>query len=138
MSYCNQEPPVFKEMTLRQNLMLWSSKPVDDLRLKEVLESLNLHKFTDKLDEKFEHFSGGEKVRLGLARILIKNPTIMLLDEPTSSLDSESALEVRNILRKIHQQYPETTIVCVTHDKELVEENLQSGGRSISLGNNSN
>lgn len=138
LSYCNQEPPVFKEMTLRENLLLWSSNPVDDNRLKEVLESLNLQKFTDKLGEKFEHFSGGEKVRLGLARILIKNPKIMLLDEPTSSLDSESALEVRKILLDIHKKYPEKTIICVTHDKELVKENLESGGRSINLGNNSN
>lgn len=137
MSYCNQDPQIFQEMTLRENLMLWSNKKVDDAYLKQVLEELDLHKFTDKLDEKVNHFSGGEKVRVGVARTLIKGAKIMLLDEPTASLDSQASLEVRKILRRIHERYPETTIICVTHDEKLIEDSLVVG-RSINLGNNSN
>ncbi len=137
MSYCNQEPQIFQEMTLRENLMLWSNKPTDDAYLNQMLENLYLDKFTDRLDEKINHFSGGEKVRLGVARTLIKGAKIILLDEPTASLDSEASLEVRKILRKIHKEYPKTTIICVTHDATLIEESLRLG-RSINLGISNN
>ena len=100
-----------------------------------MLEYLNLHKFTDKLGEKINHFSGGEQVRVGLARALYTKPKILLLDEPTRGLDSEYATEVRNILKKIHSEG--TTIICVTHDDELIKYTStlrkQGKGKSINL-----
>ncbi|EKE15494.1 MAG: hypothetical protein ACD_11C00153G0003 [uncultured bacterium] len=121
MSYCNQDPQFFEGMTLRENLLLWSKKEVTDERIKRVLGDLHLDKFVDMLDEEAKHLSGGEKVRIGLARTLIKGAKILLLDEPTASLDSQAATEVRNIISEINEKYPETTIICVSHDEELIK-----------------
>ncbi len=101
MSYCNQSPQIFESMTLRENLMLWSKRDINDETIKTIMMDLHLEKFLDKLSVKVKNFSGGERVRIGVARTLIKGAKIMLLDEPTSSLDSESASEVRKIILEI-------------------------------------
>ena len=129
MSYCNQNPQIFSGMTLRENLLLWSKKAVDDERIKEVLRDLHLDKFVGKLDVEVANLSGGEKVRLGVARTLIKGAKIMLLDEPTASLDSESANEVRKVISGLSTKYPDTTIIAVTHDENLI----RASNRTITL-----
>ncbi|MDD3532372.1 MAG: ABC transporter ATP-binding protein [Candidatus Shapirobacteria bacterium] len=126
MSYCNQNPQIFDGMTLRENLLLWSKDEVNDEKIKKVLEDLHLDKFADKLDEEAKHLSGGEKVRIGVARTLIKGAKIMLLDEPTASLDSQAATEVRKIISEINEKYPDTTIICVSHDEELIKTSKRS------------
>ena len=126
MSYCNQNPQIFDGMTLRENLLLWSKDEVDDGKIKKVLSDLHLDKFADKLDEEAKHLSGGEKVRIGVARTLIKGAKIMLLDEPTASLDSQAATEVRKIISEINEKYPDTTIICVSHDEELIKTSKSS------------
>lgn len=126
MSYCNQNPQIFDGMTLRENLLLWSKDEVDDGKIKKVLSDLHLDKFADKLDEEAKHLSGGEKVRIGVARTLIKGAKIMLLDEPTASLDSQAATEVRKIISEINEKYPDTKIICVSHDEELIKTSKRS------------
>lgn len=126
MSYCNQSPQIFNDMTLRKNLLLWSRKEIDDKNITKVLKDLHLDKFVGKLDEKVAHLSGGEKVRIGVARTLIKGAKIILLDEPTASLDSRSATEVRKIIGEIHDKYPDTTIICVSHDEKLIQTSKRS------------
>lgn len=126
MSYCNQNPQIFDGMTLRENLLLWSKEEVDDEKIKKVLEDLHLDKFVGKLDEEAKNLSGGEKVRIGVARTLIKGAKIMLLDEPTASLDSQAATEVRKIISEINEKYPDTTIICVSHDEELIKTSKRS------------
>lgn len=126
MSYSNQSPQFFDGMTLRENLMLWSKEKVDDEKIRKVLNDLHLDKFADKLDEEVKNLSGGEKVRVGVARTLIKGAKIMLLDEPTASLDSQAATEVRKVITEINEKYPETTIICVSHDDELIKISRRS------------
>lgn len=121
MSFCNDTPQIFESMTLRENLKLWSKKEVSDEKIIEVMKDLRLNKFIGHLDQKIKHFSKGERVRIGVARTLIKDAKVMLLDEPTASLDSSSAAEVRKILTELNTKYPDTTIVCVSHDKDLIE-----------------
>mgnify|MGYP001579731077 FL=1 len=121
MSYCNQNPQIFEGMTLRENLLLWSNEETDDEKIKKVLEDLHLEKFIGKLDEEVKNLSGGEKVRIGVARTLIKGAKIMLLDEPTASLDSQAATEIRKIISEISEKYSDTTIICVSHDEELIK-----------------
>ncbi len=129
MSYCNQQPQIFADLTLRENLLLWTKEPVPDEEIKRVMSELRLEKFADDLDKKIENPSGGEKVRIGLARTLLKKSKIMLLDEPTASLDSRSGAEVRRIISEIHTTHPEVTIICVSHDDKL----LSMGDRTIKL-----
>ncbi len=126
MSYCNQNPQIFDGMTLRENLLLWSKEEIDDEKIKKVLEDLHLGKFIGRLDEEVKNLSGGERVRIGVARTLIKGAKIMLLDEPTASLDSQSATEVRKIISEISEKYSDTTIICVSHDEELIKSSRRS------------
>ena len=122
MSYCNQNPQIFEGKTLRENLLLWSKEEMGDEKIKKVLEDLHLNKLINKLDEEPKNLSGGEKVRIGLARTLIKGSKIMLLDEPTASLDSQSETEVRKIIKEISKKYSDVTIICVSHDIALLNE----------------
>lgn len=126
MSYCNQNPQIFDGMTLRENLLLWSKDEASDDNIKKVLEDLHLDKFIGSLDEEVKNLSGGEKVRIGVARTLIKGAKIMLLDEPTASLDSQAATEVRKIISEINEKYQDTTIICVSHDEELIRSSKRS------------
>jgi len=129
MSYSNQKPIIFPQMTVRENLLLWTQKDIPDKEIKKVLQELNLDELADILDGRISELSGGEQSRLGLARTLLKKPKIMLLDEPTASLDSRSAEEVRNIISRIHKDHPETTIICVSHDADL----LKMGDRVVEV-----
>ena len=126
ISYCNQNPQIFDGMTLRENLLLWSKEDTDNEKIKKVLKDLHLEKFIDRLDNEVKNLSGGEKVRIGVARTLIKGAKIMLLDEPTASLDSQSATEVRKIISEINEKYLDTTIICVSHDEELIKKSKRS------------
>ncbi len=73
----------------------------------------------DRLDHKPAHLSGGEQQRVAIARALLKEPNVILADEPTGELDSKTGAEVFGYLRKVHQQ-GETTVVVVTHDERYI------------------
>jgi molybdate/tungstate transport system ATP-binding protein len=77
------------------------------------------------------HLSGGEKQRVALARALAVNPSVLLLDEPLSALDPNFREEIRDILKKLHQE-TRTTFLMVTHD---FAEALFLGERTAILNN---
>lgn len=74
------------------------------------------------LNSKAAFLSGGEKQRLALARALIKNPKVILADEPTASLDSENKKRIMSILETINASG--VTIVMVTHDLNLIKSDF--------------
>lgn len=65
------------------------------------------------------NFSGGEKLRLNIARAVVKKPRLLLLDEPTASLDNASKLKVRESIEKLKAQG--TTLIGIFHDLEFME-----------------
>ncbi|MBI1896967.1 MAG: ABC transporter ATP-binding protein [Acidobacteria bacterium] len=69
----------------------------------------------DKLALKPDALSGGEKQRVAIARCLLKNPTILLADEPTASLDTNTGHQIAAILRRLAEQQ-QRTVVVVSHD----------------------
>lgn len=86
-------------------------------RAKELLDFLQL---SDRLSHKPSELSGGEKQRVAVARALINNPSLILADEPSGSLDSHTKDELHKLLFQLRDVFNLTEII-VTHDKELAQ-----------------
>ena len=86
---------------------------------KRVRYVLNLVGLQEKMQEKPDQISGGEKQRVAIARALVNNPSTIIADEPTGNLDPARSLEIMTLLEKINELG--TTVVVITHEKELVD-----------------
>ena len=84
-------------------------------RAVEVLEKVGLG---DQLHKRPNQMSGGQMQRVAIARALINHPTILLADEPTGALDSETSVQIMDLLQEIAK---DTLVVMVTHNQELAE-----------------
>ncbi len=89
-----------------------------DKRAKELLDLLGL---SDRMHHRPSELSGGQQQRVAIARALANNPPLLLADEPTGNLDTESGTLVLDALRQIRESAG-TTVVIVTHDRELAEK----------------
>lgn len=112
------------EYTALENVLLpyrISKKPITKEvkdRALELLEIVGLTKVKDNLSI---NLSGGQQQRVAIARSLINNPKIILADEPTGNLDSDTTEQVYELLRKINETY-KTTFIIITHDRHIAEK----------------
>ncbi len=112
------------EFTAIENVLMpykISKKPVTKEvkdRALELLELVDLGKYSNQLASEL---SGGQQQRVAIARSLINNPKIVLADEPTGNLDSDSTEKVYNLLREINKNY-KTTFIIITHDRHIAEK----------------
>jgi putative ABC transport system ATP-binding protein len=83
----------------------------------QLLESVGLG---DRYHHMPNELSGGQKQRVAIARALANEPTIILADEPTGNLDSESSVEIMGIFTKLNREYGNTVII-VTHEHEIAQ-----------------
>jgi len=90
-------------------------KPEAEKRAKELLSFLGL---SNRESHKPNELSGGEQQRVAVARALINNPAIILADEPSGNLDTESAENLHNLFFKLRDEFGQTFII-VTHNEEL-------------------
>ena len=88
-------------------------------RKKRAIEALEKVGLKDQIHKKPNQMSGGQMQRAAIARALVNNPDIILADEPTGALDSETSVQIMNILKDIAK---EKLIIMVTHNGELAEE----------------
>ena len=89
-------------------------------RTKRVEECLQFVGLSDKIDAYPAQLSGGQKQRVAIARALANKPSVLLCDEPTSSLDPQTTTEILQVLRHIKETLG-VTIVIVTHEMNVVE-----------------
>ena len=87
-------------------------------RVDYILERLGIYRYRYR---PCGMLSGGERQRVGIARALVKNPDIILADEPTGNLDSKSSDEIVALLKKSNKEYKQT-IVMITHNMEIAKE----------------
>ncbi|WP_302131398.1 cysteine/glutathione ABC transporter ATP-binding protein/permease CydC [uncultured Haemophilus sp.] len=123
--FLTQRVHVFSD-TLRQNLQFASAVNISDKKMIEVLNQVGLGKLLEQeqgldiwLGDGGRPLSGGELRRLGLARILLNDAPILLLDEPTEGLDRETE---RQILRLILAHAENKTLIMVTHRLTAIEQ----------------
>lgn len=87
-------------------------------RAKDLLNIVGLEKYKNNLAT---NLSGGQQQRVAIARSLINNPKIVLADEPTGNLDSDTTENVYKLLREINEKF-ETTFIIITHDRHIAEK----------------
>ena len=103
------------ELTVQENIRVVADIAEHPLALAELMEDLGLSRHAKHFPS--EH-SGGQQQRCAIGRALIKNPAILLCDEPTGALDSASAREVLAILEQINRKY-HTTVIIITHNEAV-------------------
>ncbi|MCX6400331.1 MAG: TOBE-like domain-containing protein [Propionibacteriales bacterium] len=118
-----QHYAVFKHMTVAKNVAFGleiRKRPKAEVKAKvaELLELVHLSQFAHRLPSQL---SGGQRRRLALARALAVEPSVLLLDEPFGALDAKVRKELRDWLRRLHDEVHVTT-VFVTHDQEEAME----------------
>lgn len=112
------------EFTVLENVLLpykISNKKLTKDVIKRAEELLDLVGLSNYKNKKSNMISGGQQQRTAIARALMNNPKIILADEPTGNLDSESTENIYNLLREINIKY-KTTFIIITHDRRIAEK----------------
>jgi len=118
IGYVPQDSILF-DMTIRENL-LWAHDRATELEIKQACELANADEFIRSFPDNYDTFvgdrgvrlSGGQRQRIALARAILRKPELLILDEATSSLDTQSERSIQDAIEKISQQ---TTVVVVAH-----------------------
>ena len=114
LGYVFQMYNLIPNLTVRENIEVGAYLSDKALDTDEILNTLGL---SDHADKKPNQLSGGQQQRTSIGRALIKNPDILLCDEPTGALDSENSIKIMDEIAKIHRTGK--TIIIVTHDDEV-------------------
>lgn len=102
-------------LTVRENIQVCEYLTDNPLDMDELLETLGLTEHQNKFPSQL---SGGQQQRCAIARALIKNPKLLLCDEPTGALDSKTSRDILTLLEKINEKYS-TTMLIVTHNNSI-------------------
>ena len=102
-------------LTVRENIQICQHIADDPLDMDELLETLGLTEHQNKFPSQL---SGGQQQRCAIVRALIKNPKLLLCDEPTGALDSKTSRDILVLLEKINAKY-NTTMLIVTHNNSI-------------------
>lgn len=119
IGYIFQDYKLIDHMTVYDNIALalrmngLKNKKEIQERVNYVLEAVGMYRYRNRFATML---SGGEKQRVAIARAIVKNPSIVIADEPTGNLDSKNSLEIMNIIKAISK---EKLVILVTHEVEL-------------------
>ncbi len=114
-----QEYNLLSEFTVEKNIkiaMELQGENVDQAELDELLDKVEIKELKNR---KPRELSGGQRQRVAIARALVKNPRIIMADEPTGALDSNTGIQVLDILKKLSK---EKLVIVVSHDNEFAEK----------------
>lgn len=117
LGFIAQDFHLIDELTVRENILVpaYLNSNDSEKRLNIILKKLRIEKLAD---QKVRSLSGGQKQRVAIARELMKNPSVLIADEPTAALDAKTAHEIGELLALIAK---ERTVIVVTHDTSLIQ-----------------
>ncbi|WP_045433593.1 ATP-binding cassette domain-containing protein [Metamycoplasma canadense] len=131
VGYLSQEANLIEDLNVYENILHFYPKYKNKFfsffkivtknqkqEIYQILEKLNI---LDKVYTKISDLSGGQKQRVEIAKLFLKNVDIILADEPTSSLDVQTSLEIMNILKIINEDF-NTTILINIHDINILQK----------------
>lgn len=107
---------IMPTLTVEENVKIVEDVSTTDKDALRVLESVGLGRHAKKFPNEL---SGGEQQRVSIARAVMKDPALLLCDEPTGALDSKTGVEVLKLLRQ--QADENTTVIIVTHNAQIAE-----------------
>lgn len=115
LGYIFQFYNLIPNLTVRENIQVCEYLTKEPLNMDELLETLGLTEHQNKFPSQL---SGGQQQRCAIARALIKNPKLLLCDEPTGALDSKTSKDILVLLEEVNRKYG-TTMLIVTHNTAI-------------------
>lgn len=115
LGYVFQFYNLIPNLTVKENIEVGAYLSKKPLEINELLKTLGLWEHKDKLPNQL---SGGQQQRTAIGRAIIKNPDILLCDEPTGALDYKTSKDILQLIEKVNQKYG-NTIIIVTHNDAI-------------------
>ena len=115
LGYIFQMYNLIPNLTVRENIEVGAYLSEQPLDVDELLHTLGLYEHQRKLPNQL---SGGQQQRTAIGRAIVKNPDILLCDEPTGALDYHTSKEILNLIETVNQRYG-NTIIMVTHNDAI-------------------
>ena len=112
LGYIFQRYNLIPNLTVRENIEVGSYLADNPLDVNELIDVLGLHSHRHKYPNQL---SGGQQQRCSIGRAIVKNPDILLCDEPTGALDSKTSVEILKLIDTVNKTY-QNTIIMVTHN----------------------
>ena len=115
LGYVFQMYNLIPNLNVKENIEVGAYLSDNPLEIDELLETLGLAKHKYKLPNQL---SGGQQQRVSIGRALVKNPDILLCDEPTGALDYNTSKEILKLIEDVNAKYG-NTVIMVTHNEEI-------------------
>lgn len=115
LGYVFQMYNLIPNLTVKENMEVGAYLSDHPLDINDLLKTLGLYDHRDKLPNQL---SGGQQQRTAIGRAIVKNPDILLCDEPTGALDYNTSKEILKLIEKVNQKYG-NTVIMVTHNDAI-------------------
>ena len=117
LGYVFQSYNLIPNLTVRENIEVGAYLSKNHLDIDELIDVLGLKKHQDKIPNQL---SGGQQQRTSIGRAIIKNPNLLLCDEPTGALDSDASKQILELIENVKNRY-NTSIIMVTHNENIAK-----------------
>lgn len=117
-----QDFALIEDYTILENVMVplyFSDCGLNTMKV-TAMDSIRKVGMGDIAKKSVKKLSGGQKQRVAIARALVNNPSVILADEPTGALDTETSADIMNVFKELNKE--SKTVVIITHDKEVAEK----------------